>query len=145
MARHIVSSDDVLNEWNSDDYDSTPHIFWTSTADVGYDSNFRQRDFHDDVIAPSICAENAIVTKAWADVVVEVSFIDPVEGAVHEQFIGSSWRSRQDDFDPQIGYDIAFWRAVRDAANKNLRRLNNHVEMLDTNRRHADARHRGED
>lgn len=82
-----------------------------------------------------ITQENAVLSSKVSAVEISVETYDDDFGdefVFDEQgFVGTAFVSRPDSYDKQLGYDLAFWRAVQNAANRNLKRLDGLVKHND--------------
>ena len=69
-------------------------------------------------------------------VAVEVAVFDPdAKGTPrYETFNGVSRRDPSDEFDAELGYRLAYWRAVEAAVKKNLKRLDGQIRHNDNAR-----------
>ena len=82
---------------------------------------------------------DVIVTNKTTAISIPVYFYDPVEGEeVEDTAVSIVERDKEDEFDPQVGYNIAYFKALRDFANRQLRRHHNHLEMEHHNRLHSE-------
>lgn len=48
-----------------------------------------------------------------------------------ETYVGVAHMSRPDSYDEELGYDLAFWRAVGRAANKHIKRAEGRIKHND--------------
>lgn len=77
--------------------------------------------------APTIHLSQA-VTHDKSRTTVEIQVLDQGDW---EYFTAESVRDPKDEWDADLGFDFAFWRAVENAAKCNLRRLNGEVKNRD--------------
>lgn len=100
------------------------------------------RNRKDDVVEFSVKDEwenDSVVTNTVTAVSVGFRFFDPLAGErVNDSSVGVVYRDKEDEFDPQVGYNIAYLKALRDFANRQLRRHHNYLEMQLHNRVHAE-------
>lgn len=88
-----------------------------------------------DVPAITIVEKNVVTDNNF--VAVEVATASIIDGSILEGpgYVGVSHRHPEDKFVPEVGHDLAYWRAVEKMAKAHIKTINGYVADVDNKRK----------